>query len=874
MLSHAKLIAELEHGALIVTANQRLSRTLAAEYADAMKERGLRTWSTPEILNWQTWMRRLWFDGHAGRDVLLGDSQCQALWDDIVKQDLEFDVGGRIGQSAREAWVRQVDWQLPGDEIQRYGNREAKSFCRWVRRYEETLTEKQWVDPVQLASRVDVGAATARRVLLIGFYQLTPGQQALVDRLATAGWEIATEEREPATGPRRVIRAADRDQELLAAANWAKTRLESDPQQKLAVVVPDLRQRQNAAERFFARVLDPAALLPGASNGDREPLFHLSVGRPLDEQAMVYDALLALALIVRGLNSHQLSRILRSPYFIYSVQTHDCARLDARLRGQWFDAISVANLVWICAREPNLETMHGALEAVQNISANQTRMPATEWSTLFAAWLSALGWSQPRSLDSVEKQTKDKWGTLLFEMGRLDLLGRSLSAPQALGYLERLANSTEFQPERTDAPVQVLGMLEATGSRFDAVWITGLDDQTLPAAPRLTPFIPAAIQIEHDVTHASAENEIRFARQQLAELCATAPDVIMSWPEAVDNEARRASPLIASVIESDSDDGTALPVHAWAQTMAGAALEYPTDETGTDLEPGKIAAGGTQIFQLQSQCPFKAYAALRLNADSVDEPRPGISPRLRGVLAHHAMDVIWGKLRNQFTLLNLGADQRTTLINEAIDAAWTANRFEAQFIPDGLNELERRRLRARIGRHLEADTQRAEFEVARHERLDEVQIGGINLRIKVDRVDRLGDGRELIIDYKTGSVTANDALGPRPENPQLAVYAVANEAEVAGVLYGLLNSASDDYAGFVAEDGLVGNLKAFDNRHRRNEDADDWPALQVAWQDRLAGFAAEFQSGDARVDPTRNACRYCPFSASCRINTIRGEEGI
>ena len=126
MLSNDKLIADLEGGALVVTANQRLSRTLAAEYSAVMKERGLRAWLTPEILHWTAWLRSLWLAGHGGGNVLLGDSQCQTLWDDIVKPDIEYDVGGRLGRSARESWIRQVEWQIPSEEIRRFGNREAR----------------------------------------------------------------------------------------------------------------------------------------------------------------------------------------------------------------------------------------------------------------------------------------------------------------------------------------------------------------------------------------------------------------------------------------------------------------------------------------------------------------------------------------------------------------------------------------------------------------------------------------------------------------------------------------------------------------------------------------------------------------------------
>src|SRR5690606_10089389 len=92
-----------------------------------------------------------------------------------------------------------------------------------------------------------------------------------------------------------------------------------------------------------------------------------------------------------------------------------------------------------------------------------------------------------------------------------------------------------------------LGLFEATGMSFDALWIAGLDDQALPAAPHPNPFLPLSLQREHGMPQSSARREQEFARQLFDGLLCSAPDVICSFAERDGDAERRASPLVESL---------------------------------------------------------------------------------------------------------------------------------------------------------------------------------------------------------------------------------------------------------------------------------------------------------------------------------------
>src|SRR3546814_20337818 len=85
-----------------------------------------------------------------------------------------------------------------------------------------------------------------------------------------------------------------------------------------------------------------------------------------------------------------------------------------------------------------------------------------------------------------QRRASDLWREVLVDFSRLErVLGRiPLSA--AVSALRELADRTVFQPQSGDARVQVMGQLEAQGLSFDALWVTGIDDERFPADRKST----------------------------------------------------------------------------------------------------------------------------------------------------------------------------------------------------------------------------------------------------------------------------------------------------------------------------------------------------------------------------------------------------
>jgi RecB family exonuclease len=173
-----------------------------------------------------------------------------------------------------------------------------------------------------------------------------------------------------------------------------------------------------------------------------------------------------------------------------------------------------------------------------------------------------------------------------------------------------------------------------------------------------------------------------------------------------------------------------------------------------------------------------------------------------------------------------------------------------------------------LGQWLQHERERtAPFRVVEMERNHTLQIEGLSLTLRPDRIDEFEDGRRAVIDYKTRAPSRTRWLGQRPQEPQLPLYSLLDSA-IQGIAYAEL-SASDPVQ-FIAlgEDlGLrKGDGKSLEQQTRSI--AATWPELVAQWEASLQQLAAEFLAGHAAVSPQPGACDYCELASLCRINEL------
>jgi probable DNA repair protein len=295
------------------------------------------------------------------------------------------------------------------------------------------------------------------------------------------------------------------------------------------------------------------------------------------------------------------------------------------------------------------------------------------------------------------------------------------------------------------------------------------------------------------------------------------------------------------------------------------AEEVLIDEIGPPV--AGAVSGGTSLIKDQAACPFRAFANHRLHADPVESPTPGLDRLNRGTLAHIAMQSLWERLRSHEQLMALSPAEAGATVAEAVDEALV--RFEnekSRELEARYRRLERDRLCALLLRWLEIERERAPFVVEVLEGAESVPIGDLTINVRVDRIDRLADGRRVYIDYKTGVRSSAKWMGERPEEPQLPIYCTNSEA-AAAVLFGQIMPADMKFSGLAAGEGIVPDVKPFTG----HKQAQTWDELIESWRRILADIARHFTEGRAEVDPTKPACEYCELRVLCRRSSVEIE---
>ncbi len=883
-----QILKALAAGATVVAASERLARSLRLAHADAACARGVRVWERPAVLTWSAFLHDQYSRVEAlalqPGPRLLATHQAEALWETVIRTDpgspalLQPAATARAAASAWEACraygisLAQLDEENTGDD--------PRQFALWARAYVARCEADKLLEPGQLpdylTDRFKAGEATPpKHCLYIGFQEFTPQQQRFLDALRAAGGEV---EQLPVSGERdnrrRRIVCDDAQAEIMAAARWARALLESSPGLRIGIVVRDLSEQRQA----FARSLDQI-LCPGVRPADftARP-YNLSAGHALVDCPLVSDALIVLQCLRWRLPFAQASRLLRSP-FLSGADTESAARarLEIRLRVANLDQVGLNRLLALAQKGGEANVFRSMLEAVLQLQRTTPgRQLPSEWSKTFGALLKTCGWPGERTPDTDEYQAVQALRESLSEFAQLDAVLPAIDAEDALTRFMRLVARREFQPGGADVPLQVLGIPESAGLQFDHLWIMGLTEDVWPPSPRPDPFIPWTLQQRHRLPHASAARELAYAEQVTQRLLESAADVIVSTPERDADTELRHSPLLADIEEFVLADLPQSSVRDWRQQLqqeASTALSEFIDDRGPPIvETGSIA-GGTQLLQAQAACPFRAFSIYRLGARELATPSPGLNPKERGSLLHEVLARLWIQLKDHATLTALPAGERLRCIEDSI--APTIDKFAARnpevFTPN-FRRLEQERLTRLIAAWLEIEAARAAFSVEQSEQEHSVTLGRLRLDTRMDRIDRLPDGRRALIDYKSGAADPRDWLGERPDAPQLPIYVVSDLKTPAAVLFAQLLTGDLAFRGFAEQGGLVPGVAAYGTARKQAVDPQDWPALLEHWRTAVTALAEEFVQGEARVDPKYqgDTCRYCHLQALCRIHERDG----
>ncbi len=686
--------------------------------------------------------------------------------------------------------------------------------------------------------------------------------------------------------------AADADQELSFIATAVQAHLIEYPQHRIGVVIPDLAQKRALVRRVFASFLTAET-------------FRISAPLPLTEYPIIEAAFLALsAAATDAMLLEDWSIFLRCPFFADAID-------QMEVRAQW-DIVLRRSAAWTLRWEEFLEIIVSASAGIaEGPKSLDTGAPvqspagwmacieacivqradlagqksAREWAAAIAHWLQTLGWPGQRSLNTEEAGLVVAWQHLLDCYQGLDPTLGLHTFGDALAQLRTMAAHTLFLPPDAGfkAPVQILGLLEALAIPFDRLWVSGMSADQWPAAPSPNPFIPAALQRAHSLPHASAARELQMAQAIIQRLSQSAAEVIFSASACEGDRVARMSPLLAHLPLYPHGNSIAYP-SLLGRVAAYRSFEPDFAESGPPLTLPLHFKGGAQALQLQSLCPFRAFAETRLMAQPLKVAEQGLSAAERGTLCHRVLERVWKKLRTQSALLNLSEVALDILLKKAIARSCAEPVFQKK-LAGAYGRLEQERLLLRLKALMVIEKKRAPFEAIAIEASKNMAINGFRFQIRIDRVDQIAEGM-LLIDYKTGRVSLQHWFGDRLHPIQLPLYGMSQGAVYpAGLSFVSLHPEQLGFRGVWNGAHTWSGLRAFgrvsaqqdrkqgikaDKEQDDSQDqstALDWSGQWRTWQQQIEHLVLDFANGVAKVDPMEGpkTCMHCALKTLCRV---------
>ncbi|MBK9520878.1 MAG: PD-(D/E)XK nuclease family protein [Rhodocyclaceae bacterium] len=845
--------------------------------------------------------------------ILLTKLQERSLWEKAIRADARnsswaaelFDING-LAQAAMDAGALMQTWRLELPEALQ--TEECRAFLRWRDAVVDACLKNGWCSKVQaLKWQTDCIARGVSglplRIGLAGFLTTDPALSRLLMALETRGVELFRfdfSKDKIATVAYR--EQADTKAECVAAAKWAAELVgnaKNDSSVKspvrVRIAVADLPARRRTLELALADALNPERI--GAAWAGHEVDYQILGSDTLVEQSLVDVGLRLLHMVMnpRRISQAEFGALLCACGWSSDINEADGrASLEARLREMLPPETSLDRLHRAIARVQVefgipvlLVHLDYMLETTRQMRAGLKRQLPSIWAGHFITLLEAIGWPGERQLIFTEQAAVKALRDALTSLSTLDVLLGRVDATEALRQLQRHCRDQIFPaPRQAPASVEVCSLADAVAAPVDALWVMGLNEAAWPPATRPNPLLPAELQRRAGIPAAKAEIQTAIAREIQSFWQMSADHVVFSWAAREGERELRVSPLLAAfarVSQTDADPPNSSTNRDHGRATAREAtncndlLERVSDARAPALSGTERVRGGTRLLQAQAICPAWGFYQFRLGGGVLPAPTGGLDAMARGTLLHGALEVFW-RDRSQTELLAMDEPTFSAQVSFAVEQALAEfDRRAVEPIPPRLRQLEHSRLLALISKWLQFEAQRTPFRVIACEDAHELMLEGLRVRVVVDRVDQLEDGRLVIIDYKSGrKISANSWAKSRISEPQLPIYAALAfpEQAVAGVVLARVTMDAPAFIGVAEDEELLPQVKSLEGLRKLYPEYEfaDWSGLRRLWAERLHVVAAEVKDGCAAVVfGNESEVKYCDVLPLLRIAERRAQ---
>ena len=876
----ANVDAWLREGGFVVASSDRAARAIRGEFHRHRRLEGHLAWPAPNVADWKTFALTAWEERNSDGRLVLNSEQELAVWSEIVHSDQHLPTAlppsvRRLASMAMDAHdlICSYGPHLLRDDARAGWDQDAGAFSSWLSEFNKRCRKNGFISVSRLAleliSTLRSEASVRPPLRLAGFDRILPVQREVFDEWGE--WESFQLGALEAQTHFHSVR--DAQTELEACANWCHRLVADDPGVRILVITQGQAQRRGEIERAFLRF----------SNPGETPSFEFSLGASLSQIPFVRSALLLLRWMQSPLSETELDWLFACDL---AAGTEESASLQSSMRmlrrrdlqrTQW-DLEKFLNQAPISSSLPK-DWVHRMLSSQRSLKGAPHAQSPVEWTDRVASLLETMGWrgSMPRT--SVEFQAQRRWTQALDTAGSLGFDGRRISWHQFLTDLQHCADDILFAPQSVDVPIQITGPAESAGLTADAIWFLGADEDSWPSVASTHPFLPLHVQREFAMPHSSHLQDWEFSAAITKRLFASAPLVHFSFASQQGDVESRPSRLIAEF------SGAPQPITAELLPPPHQPLvAHPIEDFSTRPLSGDRLQGGAAMLSFQSQCPFKAFATARLGAEGWDPAESGLSARQRGQILHDVLHSIWSGhkpgIKTHRDLVAIDDKNLPAFVGKHVRLVMQSGvpAHVREQMPPMYLDLEETRLIRLVTEWLQFERARVPFTVEATEAESAITVASLSMNLRLDRVDRLHDGSQLVVDYKTGTVDPKAWDLPRPDDVQLPLYKLFGLPPLqrslfegfagpvsGGLVFARVRTGNACFAGRVTDargtinPDLSGNSSLVKRRLTATEESD--------WKNYIEELAGDFIRGRAEVKPRDypKTCERCGLYSVCRI---------
>ncbi len=772
----------------VLCATARLATGLRRAHGELQAARGAGTWRALQSSTPAMWLDQLVSSALLRGEIpaagmpgsFLSRSQERSVWEQAIAADAGaaaelFDREG-MALAAMEAASLQRTWGIAVPEA--LHTAEYLAFLRWQARVAGVCKAGNWQTADEaLAWRIDclargIGGLPAR-LGIAGFIAADPLVSRLLVVLESRGVELfRLDFGRGESAPAVAVALPDAEAECLAAAGWAADQLRRNASLRLRIAVADLPARKRMLESALDDALHPSAVGAGWAAMDRSYAF--AAGAPLADESPVDVALRLLRLSVhpQRVAQAEFGALLCAGGWSADLDEADArARVEAGLRERLPPETSLERLMRAVTRQaeelpaPRLVADLGAL--LETMRRAPRRQLPSLWAAEFGKRLEALGWPGQRVLLAAEAAACDDFRAALGAMQALDAILGRVDAGEALRQLQRQCRDQAFAaPRGASASVEVCSLADALGGAVDALWVMGLNEAAWPPPARPNPLLPADLQRRAGIPAARTDSLAAEAASLQAFWRESAAEVVFSWAEREGERPLPVSPLLADIPRHE------LPVVPAAALRGGnCPLERiddsrapPVGAAGTPARRHGAAEGAGGVSGL-GLLPVPARRRRVASADF----RPRCA-RARLAAACGAGVVLARPCAGRPDANGRRHARRGNPARGRRMRWRSSTAAQPEPLPPRLRQLEDERLQALLAVWLDVEAQRLPFRVIACEERHELDIEGLPVRVVIDRIDQLDDGRLVVIDYKSGRSDSVDSWA----DPRITRAAIAD----------------------------------------------------------------------------------------------------